>query len=188
MSDMSASSGDELLEHTAREQLASGVAAPDAFVKLLFAGVGPAEAAVAVCVAAGSPRADAQRRLEAFEGLWDAIEPGEEAEAADVLAVHGYFEPDATLSKDQQEIAARLRVVLTTIEGVPGGYAVTLWKDLRTGRLKNAFLQMESLGSVRWKENKAFWIAMCQAGEAFTDDDVGLGAARRRCRERAVDL
>src|SRR5262249_46519085 len=103
MSYMSLSSSDEL-ELIAREHLASGTAAPDALVKLLLAGVAPNEAAVAVCVAAGSPRAEAERRLEEFAGLWDLIEPGEEADAAELLARFGYFEPDAVLTTDQQEI------------------------------------------------------------------------------------
>ncbi|WP_027344189.1 hypothetical protein [Hamadaea tsunoensis] len=185
---MSASSSDELLEQTARGYLASGAGASDTFVCLVGAGVAPAEAAVAVCVAAGSPRADAERRLEEFDGLWDLMEVGEEADAADVLARHGYFEPDATLSNDQQEIVALLHTVLTTVKGVPSGYAVTLFKDLRTGRLVKAFLQLEWLGGIRWKENREFWIAMCRAGEAFADDDAALDSARQRCLERVVDL
>ncbi len=141
-----------------------------------------------MCVAAGSPRADAQRRLEEFGGLWDLIEADEEADAADLLARHGYFDPDVTLNEDQQEIASRLRAVLGTVEGVPSGYAVTLFNDLRTGRLVKAFLRLESLGSMRWRENRAFWIAMCRAGEAFEDDHANLDAARQRCHECVADL
>jgi hypothetical protein len=185
MFDMSAPSNSEL-EQAAREQLASGLAAPDVLVRLLAAGVDPTQAAVAVCVAAGSPGAEAERRLVEFDGLWELMEPGEEAEAADLLARQGYFEPDAVLDEQQQEIAARLQLVLTTVGGVPSGFAPTLFKYLRTGHLAKAFIQLEWLGSMRWKDNEDFWTAMCRVGEAFPDEDADLDAARLRCFERLI--
>ncbi|MEV0394156.1 hypothetical protein [Polymorphospora rubra] len=178
--------GEESLVAFARARLAAGDDAPAVFLELVSGEAAPPDAAIAVCVAAGSSRADAESRLEQFEGLWEIFEPGEEGDAAYLLAVGGYFEPDAVLGEDEQEAVAQLNAVLTTVSGIPSGFAAGYLRDLRTGRLVEAFLRLERLGTIRWADNPRFWAAMCRAGRTFPDGHADLDAARQRCYERVT--
>lgn len=169
------------------QRLAAGDSARDVFLGLLRSGADANAAAVAVCVTAGSTYMEAVERLRDFNGLWDALEPGEEDVAADLLDGHGYFEPDATLDDHQQATLANLQAALRTVRGVPSGYAVKLHTQLRTGHLPEAFLHMERLGGQRWADNTHFWTAMHQAGQTLALDRDDVVQAQARCRERAAN-
>ena len=171
---------------SAGQRLAAGDSARDVLVGLLRNGVDPDTAAVAVCVAAGSTHVEAVRRLREFDGLWDMLEAGEEDIAADLLHSHRYFEPDAALDSHQQTTLANLQAVLKTIPGVPSGYAVTLYNQLRAGHLTEAFLSLERVDGQRWADNAHFWTAMHRAGQTLTPDRDDVTQAQMRCQERVA--
>ncbi|BEL04576.1 hypothetical protein Q0Z83_027670 [Actinoplanes sichuanensis] len=149
----------------ARQQLAWGDGVRAAYLALVRDGAGPEAAATAVCVAAGSTAAEAIDRLREFEGLWDALEPGDEDIGADLLMMYGYFEPDATLDDRQQAALVHLHAALGSVPGLPSGSALALSIRLRTGRLAEAHRLLERLGGVRWPDDIAFWAALRRAGE-----------------------
>jgi hypothetical protein len=166
--------------------MAAGGSLREVFVGLLADGVEPGEAAVAVCVAAGSTRQEALRRLGALEGLWELVEAGEEGDAIDVLIGQGYFEPDAVLDQRQQVILAHLQAALQASGGVASGMAVGLATDLRTGRLAEAFLRMEHLPPRPGTDSARFWAAMCHAGEMLAVGHGEVQEALGRCRQNAT--
>ncbi|GGR04367.1 hypothetical protein GCM10010168_21760 [Actinoplanes ianthinogenes] len=149
----------------AGRRLAEGNGVRAVFLSLLRDGAEPDAAAIAVCVAAGSGRKEAVDRLGQFSGLWEALQPGEEADGVDLLIAHGYFEPDVALDDRQQAALAHLHAALQAVPGVPSGAAASLSTQLRTGRLVEARQQLERLGGQRWSDNTRFWTAMRQADE-----------------------
>ncbi|MEU8816644.1 hypothetical protein [Actinoplanes sp. NPDC048796] len=150
--------------------LAEGDGVRATFLHLLRDGADPDAAAIAVCVAAGSRREEAVDRLRQFAGLWDAFPPEREADGVDLLVLLGYFEPDAVLDDRHQAALAHLRAALRSVVGIPSGSAATLSIHLRTGRLVDAYRQLEHLGDRRWPGNAQFWAAMRQAGQIIEPD------------------
>jgi hypothetical protein len=149
----------------ASRRLATGDDIGKVFLGLLSDGAVPDDAAVAVCVAAGSRRQEAVERLRDFAGLWGGLEPGEEPDGVDLLIAHGYFEADAVLDDQQQAALTYLGAALKAVSGIPSGFAASLFTKLRTGRLVEAFRQLERLGAQRWPDNTCFWSAMRPASE-----------------------
>jgi hypothetical protein len=162
---MSAESVDPAWVGSTRRRLAAGDGIPAVVLGLLGDGGTPDEAAIAVCVAAGSTHEEAVERLRQFTGLWDDLEPGEEADGVDLLVEFGYFVPDAVLDEQQQEAVASMRAALATVPGWPSGSAFSLSTRLRTGHLAQAFAEMEHVGVRRWPDHTPFWDAMRRAGE-----------------------
>jgi hypothetical protein len=182
--DMADATEDDSLEDLAWLRLVPGTAASEVFVHMLTEGVDPRRAAIAVCVAAGSPRSQAELRLQMVDGIWELVEPGEEDLIAEALDAHGYFEPDAVLTEREHAIVANLNAAWIASGGIPSGYAVGISRDMRTGRLAQAFVRLEALGAVRWTSNTEFWTAMCRAADHMLDNDSAVDAARQRCFER----
>lgn len=85
--------------------------------------------------------------------------------SVDLLVALGYFTPDAALDERQQEAVACMKAALATVPGMPSGAALSLATRLRTGRLAQAFSQLEELGVRRWPDNARFWAAMRRAGD-----------------------
>jgi hypothetical protein len=159
----------------ARRRLTAGNEVHAVLVDLLRDGAAPDAAAIAVCVAAGSSREEAVERLRQFAGLWDVIQPGEEADGVDLLIAHGYFEPDAALDERQQSARAYLRAALSALPAIPSGFAFSLSTRIRTGRLVEAYQKLENLGGRRWPDNARFWAAMRRAGEILDPDSDRSG-------------
>jgi hypothetical protein len=176
------------LVESARRRLGSGADVRTVLLEILADGAAPYDATIAVCVAAGSTPEQAQDRYKPFEGLWDFLEPGEEADGADTLVALRYFEPDAVLNGQERESAALLGAALATLPGYPAGFGLTFHHDLRTGQLAKAFLLAEMVGAGRWKDNGPFWAAMSRAGETLAGTHDEVMAAYRRCRESAARL
>jgi hypothetical protein len=173
----------------ARTQLAADVTPAEVFLGFVLDDVEYPQAAIAVCVAAGASKAEAHERLQDFGGLWDELQPGDEADAAEVLQTLGYFEPNAVLNPREQVVASALRDAIGAFGGIPSGYAAGLWRQLRTGRLATVFVGLEKLGGGRPSDERAFWASMRAAADLLDTDqgEDGLREAIRRCRERGAD-
>ncbi|WP_430792001.1 hypothetical protein [Actinoplanes sp. G11-F43] len=151
-------------------RLAAGELPGDVFLGLWNGGAEPRDAAIAVCVACGATPEEAERRIREFDDLWDFLEPGEEADGADLLTRHGYFRPDAVLDERQRIVLSRLHAAVDVVRGVPSGYAVGLFTRFRTGDLDGAYHHLERMGRRMWPDDQRFWAAMASARELLATD------------------
>jgi hypothetical protein len=81
-------------------------------------------------------------------------------------------------------IVTQMHAALGLVDGVPSGIAISPFRNLRTGRLAEAFLQLERLGASRWAADRDYWVALSRAGDRFAPGRDDVAAAQRRCRER----
>lgn len=188
MEGMASAGEDDVSIHSVRARLAAGSHPVEVFTTMVDDGAAPRQAAVIICIAAGTRRRDAEQRLTAFDDLWEAMHAGDEHDVATLLHMHGYFDPDAVLDDAEVAIATQMYAALDLVDGVPSGHAISLYRNLRTGRLADAFLQLERLGTSRWATNRHYWAALSRAGDRLPPDRDDVAAAQQRCRERLFNL
>ncbi len=172
----------------ATARLLDGRRPEQAFGDLVGLGVDRRQAAIAVCVAAGTPLDAAEARMAGFDGVWAGLAGGSAEAAGSLLELYGFFDVDVVLDDEQSTIASLLRQAMATVEYLPSGYANQMYRLLRTGGLREAFLSLEEMGGLRWQENRAFWDAMKQAAARLDSAhrlDSEMAAARRRCEHLA---
>jgi hypothetical protein len=173
----------------AAARLLDGRRPEHAFSDLVALGTDRRQAAIAVCVAAGTPWDVAETRMAGFDGVWASLAGGSAEAAGGLLELYGYFDVDVTLDDQQTAIATFLRQAMSAAEYLPSGYANQMYRLLRTGALREAFLSLEEMGGLRWNEHRAFWDGMRRAA-ALLDSadpiDAELAAARHRCEQRAA--
>jgi hypothetical protein len=157
----------------------------EAYQDLVGLGTDRRRAAVAVCVAGGTSLEEAERRMLAYDDIWPLLGEGDDASAGDLLELHGYFDREVELDDQWTATVSRLQQAIASAGWLPSGYAVGIGRLLRTGRLREAFLFLESTGAERWPDQAAFWSELYRAGEAWAPDDPEVVAARARCAERA---
>jgi hypothetical protein len=159
-------------EHTvmvafAFARLADGFPPGEAYRDLVVIGTDRRRAAIAVCVAGGTPLEEAERRMLAYDDIWPLLEDGEDAAAGDLLELHGYFDLEVALDEGQNATVSLLQQALAGAGSMPNGYAIGIGRLLRTGRLGEAFASLRSTGRDRWPENEAFWGLLAQAAASF---------------------
>jgi hypothetical protein len=148
-------------------RLADGRSPGEAYRDLVATGTDRRRAAIAVCVAGGTDPADAEERMLAYDDIWPLLEDGDDAAAADLLELHGYFDLEVELDDHQNAIASLLRQALSEVGSVPSGFSIGLGRKFRTGRLREAYESMHGFGRQRWPDNERFWALMDQAGRAL---------------------
>jgi hypothetical protein len=171
----------------AKGRLLDGRRPEHAFGDLVALGTDRRQAAIAVCVAAGTTWEQAEARMAGFDGMWASLAHGSAEVAGGLLELYGYFDQDVVLDDQQNATASFLQQAMAAVEFLPSGYANQMHRLLRTGQLREAFLSLEEMGDLRWQENHAFWHRMRQAAaglDAAYPLDNEVAAARWRCDRR----
>ena len=188
---MNPTAGDQaraLLLTYALAQLGDGRRPEQAFADLVALGIDRRTAAVAVCAACGTPWEAAQARMTGLDDLWASLADGPAQTAGSLLELYGFFDREVELSPEQTVIAGALNTAMAQAEYVPHGFANQVRRQLRTGRLREAFLALEELGARQWPDNGPFWSALVTAAAGLDRAellDAEVSAARRRCENLA---
>ncbi len=172
----------------AATQLSDGRRPEQAFCDVVALGTDRRVAAIAVCVAAGTPWDLAEARMASFDDIWSSLAGGTAETAGGLLELYGYFDLEVELVDDRAAIASNLRQAMAAVEYLPSGYANQMYRLLRTGRLREALLALEEIGADRWPDNRPFWLGMTEAAVRLDSAailDTEVAAVRRRCEARA---
>ncbi|MFC8917733.1 hypothetical protein ACFT5C_18370 [Streptomyces sp. NPDC057116] len=181
--------GESALVVEARQMLATGQCEEAVFAELAARTGEWAVCAVAVCLALGVPRTDAEARVREVEPLFGDFAVGEEDLVAAVLGLSDVFIVDAVLDEHDEHI----RDLLGTAAGASGGYPGSLLGWFRTGELTKIFLYF---AQPRYRDGRGsptdFWTAMTTAGELLASkggpDQAEVVAGLERCRRQAAAM
>jgi hypothetical protein len=167
-------------------RLGDGRTPAQAFADLVGIGIDHRQAAIAVCVAVGTDRETAEQRVREYDSLWPLLEPGEDEAAGQLLAGHGFFDVEVEFDDAQNITASWLNQAFSATGGLPATHAIGHFRRIRTGRLREAFLELESLGRRRNVTVPDFWRHLVKAADSLgLADDDEVAQARRRCVERS---
>ncbi|MGW3183766.1 hypothetical protein ACWDD9_31300 [Kitasatospora sp. NPDC001119] len=184
---MNRGEGADALVPEAREMLAAGQDNEEIFAELAARTGEWGDCALAVCLALGVPRPDAQARLREAEPFFAEFSAGEEELVASVLVMRGMFIVDRALD----EYDERIRDLLGIAAGARGGYPGSLLGWFRSGELTKIFLYF---ARTRFRDGRGsppdFWAAMTTAGELLAGKDdsdrAEVIAGLDRCRAQAA--
>lgn len=168
-------------------RLAQGRRPDQAFCDLVELGTERRLAAIAVCVANGTPWDVAEERMVSFDDIWTNLGNGSAETAGGLLELYGYFDREVELTPDESAIAFALRAAMGAVEYLPSGFANQMYRLLRTGKLREALFSLEEIGAQRWPDREAFWVNLTEAAvrlDSVTILDTEVAALRRRCESR----
>ena len=168
-------------------RLAQGRRPEQVFCDLVELGTERRLAAIAVCVANGTPWAAAEERMASFDEIWTYLGNGPAETAGGLLELYGFFDREVELTPGETAIAYALRAAMGAVEYVPSGFANQMSRLLRTGKLREALFALEELGAQRWPDHEAFWTNLTDAAvrlDSVTILDNEVAAVRRRCESR----
>ncbi|MGW7328502.1 hypothetical protein ACWGIU_07790 [Streptomyces sp. NPDC054840] len=179
--------GADALVLDAREMLAAGQSDEEIFAELAARTGEWGACVLALCLALGVPRTEAEARLREVEPLFAEFAAGEEELVATVLSFGHVFIVDRVLDEHEEHI----RDLLGTAAGARGGYPGGLLGWFRTGELTKIFLYF---AKTRFRDGRGsppdFWAAMTAAGELLASkdgpDQAEVRAGLERCRTQAV--
>ncbi|MFC8430460.1 hypothetical protein [Streptomyces sp. NPDC057253] len=171
----------------AREMLAAGRSDEEVFAELAARTGDWGVCVLAVCVALGVPRTDAEARLREVEPLFSDFAAGEEEYVAFVFRFGRVFIVDRVLEEHEE----RIRDLLATAAGARGGCPAGPLTWFRTGELTKLFLYF---AKTRFRDGRGsppeFWAAMTAAGELLAEQDrpdhEEVSAGLERCRMKAT--
>ena len=168
-------------------RLAEGRRPEQAFCDLVELGTERRLAAIAVCVANGTPWEAAEERMASFDEIWRNLGNGSAEAAGGLLELYGYFDREVELNPDEAAIAFALRAAMGAVEYLPSGFANQMYRMLRTGKLREALFCLEEVGAQRWPDRESFWVNLTEAAvrlDSVTILDTEVAALRRRCESR----
>lgn len=168
-------------------RLAQGRRPEQVFCDLVDLGTERRLAAIAVCVANGTPWDVAEERMASFDEIWTYVGHGSAETAGGLLELYGYFDREVELTPDEVAVAGALRAAMGAVEYVPSGFANQMYRLLRTGKLREALFCLEEVGAQRWPDRESFWISLTEAAvrlDAMTILDTEVADLRRRCESR----
>ncbi|MEU3408861.1 hypothetical protein ABZ766_33630 [Streptomyces sp. NPDC006670] len=186
---MSHGEGEGALVLTAQEMLAGGQSDEEVFADLAARTGKWGVCVLAVCLALGVPRVDAEARLREVEPLFADFAVGEEEDLAFVLRFGHVFIVDRVLDEHEEHI----RDLLEAAAGARGGYPGSLLGWFRTGELTKLFLYFTKTQFRDQRGSPAdFWGAMTVAGELLARQDgpnhEEVIAGLTRCRAQAAAI
>ncbi|MGO4456807.1 hypothetical protein AB4039_05685 [Streptomyces sp. M-16] len=180
--------GEDELVLEALEMLATGRDDEEVFADLAARTGDWGASALAVCLALGVPRTDAEARIREARPLFEEFVVGEEDLVASVLAFGHVFVVDRVLDAHGE----RIRDLLGTAAGARGGYPGGLLAWFRSGELTKIFL---FFAKTRFRNGRGssppeFWAAMVTAGELLATEDgpdqAEVTAGLEHCRAQAT--
>ncbi|MYX37026.1 MULTISPECIES: hypothetical protein [unclassified Streptomyces] len=180
---------EEALVLEAQEMLATGQSEEEVFAKLAARTGQWGVCVLAVCLALGVSRTDAESRLREIETLFDEFAVGEEELVASVLTIGQVFIVDRVVDKHDEHIRNLLETAASARGGFPGG----LLGWFRTGELTKIFLYF---AKTRFRDGRGsppdFWVAVTTAGELLASkdspDQAEVKAGLERCRTQAAAI
>ncbi|MFG3138902.1 hypothetical protein ACGFZA_22125 [Streptomyces sp. NPDC048211] len=186
---MSHGEGEGALVLEAQEMLAAGQSDEEVFAELTARTGKWGVCLLAVCLALGVPRTDAEARLREVEPLFSEFAAGEERDLAFILKFENVFIVDRVLEEHEE----RIRALLGIAAGARGGYPGSLLAWFRAGELTKIFLYF---AKTRFREGRGkppdFWAAMTAAGELLARQDrpdhEEVAAGLERCRTQAAAI
>ncbi|MBD0672517.1 hypothetical protein [Streptomyces sp. CBMA156] len=181
--------GEDALVPEAQEMLAAGRSEEGIFAELAARTGELGTCAMAVCLALGVPRSDAQARLREVEPLFAEFSVGEEQLVATLLTMGHVFIVDRVLDEHDE----RIRNLLGTAAGARGGCPGSLLGWFRAGELTKIFLYF---ARTRFRDGRGsppdFWAAMTAAGELLVSKDgsdrAEVMAGLEHCRTQAAAI
>ncbi|MFE2271488.1 hypothetical protein ACFXB4_19850 [Streptomyces lavendulae] len=179
--------GEDALVLEAREMLAAGQGEEEVFAELA-ARTGDWDAcALALCLALGVSRPDAEARIHEARPLFDEFEAGEEDVVAMLLACGHVFVVDQVLDSRGE----RIRELLWTAASARGGFPGSTLAWFRTGELTKIFLLSARTVFRNGRGSPPeFWAAMVMAGELLATEDgpdqAEVTAGLEHCRAQAT--
>ncbi|MFI6530273.1 hypothetical protein [Streptomyces uncialis] len=180
---------EDALVTEAADMLAAGRDAKEVFVELA-ARTGEWDAGVlAVCLALGVPREDAEARVHGARPFFEEFAVGEEDSLAMLLGIGQVFVVDRVLDDDHQRISDLLGTAVAARGGCPAG--VHGW--FRGGEITKIFLYLAKTRFGNWNERgspREFWAPMVAAGELLIavggPHQAEVMAGLERCRDQAA--
>ncbi|WP_446040604.1 hypothetical protein [Streptomyces sp. SID1121] len=181
--------GEDALVQEAWAMLAAGRHEEEVFARLAARTGEWHLCALAVCVALGVPRTDAEARLHELEPYFAEFERGEEELLAGTLTFVEMFLVDRVFN----EYEGHLRDLLGTAARASGGHPGSLLAWFRAGRLTKLFLYFARVGVRAGRGSPPdFWAALTAAGELLAAQDgpdrAEVVAGLERCRSRHAAL
>ncbi|WP_412076271.1 hypothetical protein ACLF6K_11580 [Streptomyces xanthophaeus] len=184
---MSHGEGEDALVLEALEMLATGRDEEEVFAELAARTSDWGASALAVCLALGVPRTDAEARIREARPLFEEFVVGEEDLVASVLAFGHVFVVDRVLDAHGE----RIRDLLGTAAGARGGFHGGLLGWFRSGELTKIF---PFFAKTRFRNGRGspaeFWAAMVTAGELLATEDgpdqAEVTAGLEHCRAQAT--
>jgi hypothetical protein len=168
-------------------RLGQGRRPEQVFCDLVELGTERRLAAIAVCVANGTPWEAAEERMASFDEIWTYVGHGSAERAGGLLELYGYFDREVELTAEEAAIAMALRAAMGAVEHVPSGFANQMSRLLRTGKLREALFCLEEVGAQRWPDRPSFWTYLTDAAvrlDSIAILDTELAELRRRCESR----
>jgi hypothetical protein len=185
---------DTWLVAEARRRLGEGAAPSQVFAQLAEGASDGREVALAVCIAVGIPRVEAEQRLGSKDPEdWkldgdEHMSRGEYAsEFGDLLERVGTFDLPVELSADQRRIVAVFEAAISEFDGVRSGAWLGYFLAVRQGRLHEAFVMLARPERIRRDvDTKTYWGRLVEAAEMLGSSDGGAEYvdAVQRCRDR----
>ncbi|GJF32169.1 hypothetical protein KNE206_48690 [Kitasatospora sp. NE20-6] len=184
---MNRGEGEDPLVAEARALLASGQDAEEVFAVLAARSGAWGASVLAVCLALGVSRTDAEARLLEARPLFEQFAAGEEDLVAVLLSCGHLFVVDRVLDGRGE----RIRDLLETAAGARGGYPGSLLGWFRSGELTKIFL---FFARTRFRNGRGspaeFWTAMVAAGDLLVRDGgpdlTEVRAGLEHCRAQAA--
>jgi hypothetical protein len=169
----------------ARAGLDAGVSPGTVFASLAVDVRDRRAAVIAVCVAAGTPRPEAEGRwTDDDEQLLADIHDGEEAILGEILETLGFFDFHRPLDEREEHARRELRQAAAAALPLPSGYAHGLGRMLRTGRLTSAFISM-AMHPHSGAHATAYWQHLLAAADLLTcSEDDRFESCVNECRQR----
>ncbi|MFD6277810.1 hypothetical protein ACFWFI_19900 [Streptomyces sp. NPDC060209] len=173
----------------AQKMLATGQSEEVVFAELAARTAEWGVCVLAVCLALGVSRADAEVRLREVEPLFAEFAVGEEADLAFLLTFGHVFIVDRVLDEREEHV----HDLLGTAAGARGGYPGGLLGWFRAGELTKIFLYF---ARTRFRDGRGsppdFWAAMTTAGELLASKDgpdrAEVMAGLELCRTQAAAI
>ncbi|MFF9979232.1 hypothetical protein [Streptomyces erythrochromogenes] len=173
----------------AREALASGLTPAEVYAALAV-GADFRDTALAVCDALGIPRAEAEHRLRATDGLWDDFAPGDEEFLGELLDLAAVFDVHVTLDEPGEQVRRLLDRSMGALGGIGSGVALGVSRKPATGRLPEAYTVLVGLPVRERGDPSRYRAELIAAGELLADwlppDDREAAGRVREARERCA--
>jgi hypothetical protein len=166
----------------ASTRLAARTAPQVVFAELARAGHDPSVVALAVCIASGLRREEAEERWAAWSMWWREIDQEDHVVTGQLLDDAGIFDVHRRLIGREQLAADLLRKAIGSVAGWPSGYAWRLSRLLRAGRLDEAFCLLAERAPGDAPD--VYWRQLCEAGELLAAGGGDLAPALELCRRR----
>ena len=182
-----------VLLRAAQDRLHAGASPEAVFAELAVNTRDVRAAAIAVCVAAGTSRADAEKRwVDDGEPLLAEVQGDGEAAVGQFLEMAGFFDFHRPLDEREQQISRHLSQAFNAYGRWRSGVAHQLSRKMQTGQFVDALALMAAQGSHRSVPTpSAYWTHLLAAANMLTGSDSEIEGENSRvesvvllCRQR----